>query len=92
MLAQQKAKMLHLWKLQKLPNVMRYFASLWCDQQINYLRWKFLFHFWNNGPNWYQDQHPYENPLECKCFTKIVASKYVKVSIVNGREQAQRTE
>jgi len=53
--------MLHLPKVETLPNVMMHFASIWCDLQRNYLRWKLLSHFWNNGTNQYQNQHPYVN-------------------------------
>jgi len=44
---------------------------------------KILFNIWNNGSNRYHNQHGYENPLQCKCFTKIVVSKFIKVSVFN---------
>jgi len=73
--------MLYLSKVEAIVNVMMYFTSLWCNLQINYLMQKFLFHFWNNGPNWYQNQN--ENPLQCKCFLEVIVSKYIKVNIFN---------
>jgi len=32
----------------------------------------------NNGSNQYHNQHLYENPLQCKCLTKIIVSKFIK--------------
>ena len=34
-------------------------------------------------PNMYQNQHPYDNPLQCKCFAKIMVGKFIKASIFN---------
>ena len=59
------------------------FCKFFCDLQRNDLKWKVLFHFWNNRPNRYQNQHLYENPLQCKCFIKIIVRKFIKVCIFN---------
>ena len=37
---------------------------------------KKLFHIWSNGLNCYQNQHTYEKPLQCECFTNT--SKFIK--------------
>jgi len=44
--------MLHLSKVETLPNVLTHYASLWCNLQINYLSWNLLFHFWNMTFTW----------------------------------------
>jgi len=44
---------------------------------------KVLFNTWNNGLNRYNNQHGYENSLQCKCFTKIIVSKFIEVSVFN---------
>jgi len=81
--------MLHLSKVETLVDVMMHFASLWCDLQRNYLKWEFLLHFWNNGPNRYRNKHPYDNPLRCKCFDKIIVSKFIKVSKFNENKHTE---
>jgi len=36
-------------------NDVSYFGNRYCDLENNHFRWKLLFHFWNNGSNWYHN-------------------------------------
>jgi len=43
--------------------------------------------FWNHVPNPYQNQHRVY-PLQWKCFSKIIVSKFIKVSLFNEYKNA----
>ena len=62
---------------------MLYFASLWCDLQRNYLGESFCSIFGTVVQIGVRINYLYENPLQFKFFTKIIVSKFIKVSSFN---------